>query len=63
MFSCIFTIKRNSKYFQWSHFYRWFDGVIEVIVSHPDFEFSEKEIETYVSNEELKFPNEHNEGI
>ena len=32
------------------------DSVIEIIVNDPDFESSEKEIETYDSVEELKLP-------
>ena len=32
------------------------DGVIEVIVNDPDFESSEKGLETYDSIEELKYP-------
>ena len=38
------------------------DSVIEVIVNDPDFESSEKEIEIYDSIEELKFPNDYDNG-
>ena len=39
------------------------DTVIEEIINNEDFESSEIEIETYDSIEELKFPNEYDEGI
>ena len=39
------------------------DSVIEDLVNDPDFESSEKELETYDSIEELKFPNEYDGGI
>ena len=39
------------------------DGVIAVIINDPDFKSWEREIETNDSIEELKFPNEYDEGI
>ena len=39
------------------------DSVIEVIVNDPDFESSEKEIETYDSIEELVYPQDYEGGV
>ena len=39
-----------------------FDVVIEEIVINKDFEKTDTEIETYESIEELKFPQEHDDG-
>ena len=39
-----------------------FDLVVEEIVNNKDFEKSDTEIETYKSIEELKFPQEHDDG-
>ena len=39
------------------------DSDFEVIVNDPDFESSEKELETYDSIEELKYSNEYDGGL
>ena len=39
------------------------DVVIEEIVNNKDFEKSDTEIETYESIEEIKYPQEYNDGF